>query len=54
MKDNTPFFLTAADENGKATGLVLEVNKEDKYAPRKTGVFNVALKMKSNEPDYKP
>jgi hypothetical protein len=46
--------LTAADKDGKASGLVLEVAQEDKYAPKKTGVFNVALKIKSNDPDYKP
>jgi hypothetical protein len=30
------------------------VNPKDKYAPRKTGVFNVFLKELSKDPDYKP
>lgn len=54
LKNKKPFFLTAADKDGNPTNFVLEVAKEDKYAPKKTGVFNVALKMKSEQSDYKP
>lgn len=35
--------LVALDENGQHSGLVLEVATKDKYAPKKTGVYNVFL-----------
>jgi len=54
LKDKKPFFLTAADKDGNPTNFVLEVAQEDKYAPKKTGVYNVALKAKSEDAGYKP
>lgn len=47
LDSNKPFFLTAADPDGNPTGMVLEVAEQDKYFPKKTGVYNVALKLKT-------
>lgn len=41
------FYIHSLGEDGKTdTGLVLEAGTVDKYAPKKTGVFNVSLKKK--------
>lgn len=53
-EDGRPFHLTALDANQEPTGFVLETNPKDKYAPRKTGVFNVFLAELNPDPNYKP
>ena len=41
------FYIHSLGRDGKTdTGLVLEASTVDKYAPRNTGVFNVALSKK--------
>lgn len=45
VQPGTCFYIQSLGEDGKTeTGLVLEANTVDKYAPRKTGVYNVALR----------
>ena len=42
------FYIHSLGEDGNTdTGLVFEVSSEDKYAPKKTGVYDVGLKTKN-------
>ena len=42
------FYINSLGQNGKAdSGYVLEVSSEDKYAPKKTGVYNIGLRKKA-------
>jgi len=42
------FYINSLGDNGSAdTGLVLEVSSEDKYAPKKTGVYDIGLRKKA-------
>ena len=48
LKPGACFYLHSLGEDGKTdTGLVLEASTVDKYAPRKTGVYNVGLSKKN-------
>lgn len=48
MQPGKCFYINSLGDNGSAdTGLVLEVSSEDKYAPKKTGVYNIGLKKKA-------
>ena len=48
MQPGKCFYISSLGDNGNAdTGLVLEVSSEDKYAPKKTGVYNIGLKKKA-------
>ena len=38
------FYIVSAGTYGKGSNLAIEVSMEDKYAPRETGVYNIALK----------
>ena len=38
------FFIVSGGKWGKGSNLALEVDVKDKYDPRKTGVYNIALK----------
>lgn len=47
LKPGKCFYIHSLGEDGKTdTGLVLEAMTVDKYAPRKTGVYNVSLRKK--------
>jgi len=37
-------YLIPLDAEGKETNLALQVSSKDKYAPKKTGVYNIGLK----------
>ena len=39
-------MIVPLDSEGKETNLAMTVSKVDKYAPKKTGVYNVALMTK--------
>lgn len=48
MKPNTCFYINSLGDNGNSdTGMVLEVSSVDKYAPRKTGVYDIGLRKKA-------
>ena len=48
LKPGACFYLNSLGEDGKTdTGLVLEASTVDKYAPRKTGVYNIGLAKKN-------
>lgn len=48
MQPGKCFYINSLGDNGSAdTGLVLEVSSEDKYAPKKTGVYDIGLKKKA-------
>ena len=40
---NKCFYIQALGPDGKGTNLFFEVDQKDKYAPRKTGAYNVDL-----------
>jgi len=47
LKPGKCFYIHSLGEDGKTdTNLVLEAMTVDKYAPRKTGVYNVSLRKK--------
>jgi len=43
IKDGVPFYLLSAGADGKGSHYTVEAAAEDKYKPRKTGVYNVYL-----------
>lgn len=48
LQPGTCFYINSLGDNGSAdTGLALEVSSEDKYAPKKTGVYNIGLRNKA-------
>lgn len=47
IREGTCFYIHSLGEDGQTdTGLVLEAATKDKYAPKKTGVYNVFLSKK--------
>jgi len=45
-------YLVPYNEQGELSNLAMEVSSKDKYAPRKTGVYNIGLQeWKKNAPD---
>jgi len=42
-------YLIPLNEAGEKSELAIEVNSKDKYAPRKTGVYNIALRKWAKE-----
>lgn len=47
VKSDECFYICSLADDGKTcTNLVFTVATVDKYAPRKTGVYNISLKKK--------
>jgi len=44
---NKCFYINSLGKDGSGSNLYLQVAKEDKYAPKKTGAYNVDLREKS-------
>ena len=44
LKDGQCFFIVSAGANGLGSDLAIEVSEKDYYHPRKTGLYNIALK----------
>lgn len=54
LKDKQCFYIETAGQDGKGSNIVLEVGRDDAYAPRKTGVYNVALAKRSQADPEEP
>lgn len=54
LKDKQCFYIESAGKDGRGSNIVLEVGRDDAYAPRKTGVYNVALAARSQADPEEP